>query len=520
MKIRGFNDHETGWAFTCQVQDNDPNRTVEGGLVLNNVTHQGHRFADEIRVIGFWLEWEEKRYAQGTQIAEPILESRVLKSKFYTLSSDYFDISEIQVLRPAESKTSPWGLEWETFRKSDSALGFGHFPFYFGLEVKYTSKADIFDGIPNFDKKGLEIRQTHMFSKYSSMPPHEPTGGLTAARLHPMMTLEWINSQLLGQHDVRKSILKSLRFDYLFRPNLDGHYDLSVNRTLARLGNHAGIFKDEEKPNFIRALEAVNQGIRPASGVVFSAVEKPIVLEICAKGLLNGTHKFLFDGKSVLGWDNIHIWGARQGVYPTSPGSFHCLHLHWRWGPAVSGAKFGQEPQFNIGGFAKVWEANGLSKIGKIGNGIALVDPYVWNQTIFFAIVKNGRGTSGALPQTVGEFISLTDEKFEKQFIKNKSEGPAIISDNPVAHGEELLLWFSIKVSREKIIESIITNDDGEHTITSKNEISSMNGAIFVHGIFFPHEAEGKSKEVGSKLPLYWPTKREQILLKRQWERY
>jgi hypothetical protein len=67
--------------INCQVDDAGGSMPVDGGLVMNDITHQGHRFADEVCVIGFWIEWQEKHYDPAQPLGKPF--SVETKSAFY-----------------------------------------------------------------------------------------------------------------------------------------------------------------------------------------------------------------------------------------------------------------------------------------------------------------------------------------------------------------------------------------------------------------------------------------------------
>jgi hypothetical protein len=202
---------------------------------------------------------------------------------------------------------------------------------------------------------------------------------------------------------------------------------------------------------------------------IFEALEKPLVLEIIAPGLVNGLP--VFEAKDLAGkpvtlrcWDNVHLWGSRGPGAPliSAPGAFHCAHMHWRWGAAAKPA--GQDKRFNPG----IWPDR-LRSQGKV-NGMwgPLVDPAIWIQTIRIAVTKNDPRLD---PDRVGPGGTSTKD-WSAAFMPGLRPVPEDISQ-----GEDIVLWYSAEIHRELTY-------DGE------TFQSASGGTVFIHGIFFAHDAE------------------------------
>lgn len=519
--------------LNCQVKDSAPNSPVDGGLIMNNITHQGHRFADEVRVIGFWLEWKERTYPVGQPNAKPV--KIEIKSEFFTLSREFFDMSDIEEMFPSAEKAKIWGQEWDAFRKSGSALGFGHFPFYFGLRVVCRSKPGIFAHIPNLDKGGLEVKQTTLFSKYANMPPHEPSGGLTAARFHPMTTTKFADNAVYDAQAVVRSEVISIRYDYYLHLNLDRNHDVVKNFGMEQLGNQAGVFKDRDEYFYASLGELIGTGIGTirdgfsAAPVVFKGAEKPLVLEICSMGLSSGMP---FDlekqkGERLYFWDNIHWWGTRSASYPSTPGAFHAVHLHWRWGGAISVAPYGFEPQFSKSGVPQNWLKNprNFGGNGPVPLTGALLDPKCWIQSLFFAVVIHESSNRILRDYLFGE---VTDEAKQGILQLLSLVSPKQVTNLSGTTGENLALVLSLRVSKNHLYPEFYekTRDLGIvesiHRFPQVLVESGISGTIFVHGIFFAHESEVNSyfPPSGDLGKLYIGNSSEEIRETSSWERY
>lgn len=192
---------------------------------------------------------------------------------------------------------------------------------------------------------------------------------------------------------------------------------------------------------------------------------------------------FYNDGeqKSYKTWDNIHWWGGYKDTHiPSAPGAFHALHLHWRWGGAVKGGMlpptpdYGKEPQFVDSGIPLA-----IQKDKRYLNFLGpLVHPDCWIQSVRFAIVKHK------------ENDNTTTKEFRDKFA-SKFNNPALIKD-----GKDIMLWYSVELNKELILPAYTTEDisrpigNTRVTVPEKKLSSSLNGTVFIHGLYFAHEKE------------------------------
>ena len=162
-----------------------------------------------------------------------------------------------------------------------------------------------------------------------------------------------------------------------------------------------------------------------------------LIIPLVAEVLTEGLQPF----KQINLWDNIHWWGAKLGIYPTTPGAFHAGHMHWRWGTAATEAS--PQPQFNLSGIPSTLLNHEFNRgIGEKFRMGALVDPNCWIQTIRFAIVLK----ASIAPSSIENGTLLREfskQNFEDLFITPTTMFPQRISTRPEQHGENLVLWLS-----------------------------------------------------------------------------
>ena len=244
---------ETSWTFECLTDSSG--KPPEGGLVLQEVRHDGHNFAKDIRTIGLWI------YMEDVDRSGKVLQN---KKKFRILaSSNNFTVSPIRTLKPKPIDLgSPVGKTlWDYLKEADTAMYFadyfkdpgGNYVAY-GVAAKYQAPQLLADlGIDNCEYSGLSVEQIFLFSRYASEPRHEPTGGLMAARFHPLIRYEF---ELNKNCDKRKSHtrISSIRFDFRLHLFLDNHYEhqefnvpqLREIPNVPGFGNQAGLFADKD----------------------------------------------------------------------------------------------------------------------------------------------------------------------------------------------------------------------------------------------------------------------------------
>jgi hypothetical protein len=478
-------DPETLWSFNFEEQNN------KGGIVIKNVVHDSYNFAKDIRVIGFWMEIETVEES-GNATTE---------SQFFSLSAEYFSASKIQVLKPNAVVHPLDEHTFEFLRARDDCLGFSIYfgansnAFGCGLRADYKSVDKLFSKWPNCDVSRLTISQLFLFSRYGNSPAHEPSGNLPAARFHPMISYTFTPNDKVDRR-VKYCRIASIRFDYRMHLYLDPFKEKD-SRADPR-GNQVGLFRDSDE--HVGVGTVIGKGWwrlsadKGVSRAVFKAAEKPAVLEVIVPGLHAG-FPFIQKGKErVMAWDNVHWWGAREGEdLPSTPGGFHVAHLHWRWGAAVAGSDRGNEPQF--GG-----PSAGASKHPAYGSAWGpLVDSRAWIQTIFAAAVKYDSKLDPSLAGV--ELQNLSRSTFNDLFVAR----PQV----DIYKGDDLVLWFSIKVHRE--------SQPFPGTAPSVQDV--RQGTVFLHGLFFAHEAESSSKSTGYTGPLHWPKDPDAIRKDKIWVR-
>lgn len=479
-----YNGSGLGWTFDAELDD-ATGEPAPPGLALRHIRHDGHNFAHDIRLIGVWLTLEN---------IEPSGKVISTEKKFVEVSAPTFQVSPVRTIDPKAPTSvyqSPISKTFDYLKSGKSGLSFSDYFEDGGNYVAYGLGADfaapaLFANlqIDNCDQAGLSIEQTLLFSRYGNNPPHEPSGGLTAARCHPMVAYK-----LTPNHtcDFRKAFVRiaSLRFDFRLHLYLDTYLK---DKTASGLynDNQAGLFADSDKGTLRGGLSvglgAAGSGRlgHAVSKAAFYAIEKPLVREVVAPGLIQGQATgSLPNQKDVVCWDNVHWWGAKApGRYMVStPGAFHAAHVHWRWGE-----------------FLKSWAGRiQTAAWRRFQPGDALVDPRIHQQDLFVAITKY----KAALDPTRVPLRNLTAENWADLFHKNNSPSPDRIKD-----GGDLVLWYSCEVHRSE-----------SHP--------SAEGAVFLHGIFFAHNREpyDLSLSVGSRLPLYWPREESEVEKAKQWFR-
>jgi len=475
-------DKLTGWTF--ETPSDASGKPQAGGLVLQNVRHQGHNLARDIRVVGVWIE-VEKVDASGnvTSTAAPIL--RTLDA------ASGFTVSAIKKLEPVPIVNHPnWKEQFEWLKDFDDALNFADYiqdpqGTYSGYGVSATYDAPGLMsqvGYSDCEYAGVSLEQVYLFSRYSDDPPHEPFGFLSGARCHPLVRYEFLKNPAFDPSKPHSRVA-SIRFDYRLHYYVDSDYQTTnAPQNRSGLRNQAGLFADHDSFG-VHVRVTTNS---------FSSAEKPVVLEATVPALVMGYSDSSGLGLDrldrlykVLCWDNIHWWGLRAtpDTYISAPGAFHCAHMHWRWGSVLG--IFGGEVANYMGGVVDAGP--------HFTPGTPLVDPFIPLQTIRLAITRNDRRFD---PEHT-RLADLSDSDWESMFETQNSPSPQSIKG-----GGDIVLWYSARVHRSF---SVVR--------------SGPAGTVFLHGLFFAHDAELKVITAGSTSAEYIGRSEKTILNDKKWFR-
>ncbi|HEY7577118.1 MAG TPA: hypothetical protein VH855_05940 [Acetobacteraceae bacterium] len=509
-----LSDPATGWSFDC-LTDTAGN-PLPGGIVLQNVKHDQHNLARDVRVIGFWLTIET---------VDPPNTIASTASQFHLLDATNFTVSAVRILTPAPVTAPGGGGTFQYLKEADTALYFsGYFKDSGGNSIAYgvASKFDapnLLSGQTNCEFAGLTVEQIFLFSRYGNSPKHEPSGGLSAARLHPMVRYAFAAN---GSFDAtkRSTRIASIRFDYRLNLVVDRHYDVATNAGLQQLGNQAGLFADSDTAlgTVVTSIGSTIWNLSTSAGLSsgsFDAVEKPLVLEVMGPGLAKGFPTFATSTAggqqiNVRCWDNIHWWGARGAGQPiiSAPGAFHAAHIHWRWGGAARAARVGGSQTFN----PQTWPKGIPMSPAQQGMWGPLVDPGIWMQSIRVAVTKNDARLDpmrGAAPTNLS-----------KSDWKTLFTGLRPVPDD-ISAGDDLVLWYSTEVHRE--VTTLPSSAQGSPPFflppPAQTFRAATSGTVFIHGLFFAHDAEKTGFTVGSTAPAYAPRSEATIRSGKSWFR-
>jgi hypothetical protein len=477
-------DQLTGWSF--ETPTDSSGNPPSGGLVMQQMRHQGHNFARDIRMIGLWIEVEHvDDSGKVTTVDNPVL--RILDPAFG------FTPSAIQKLEPVPIVNHPgWKEKFEWLKDFDDALNFSDYiqdpqGTYSGYGVKVVYDApDLMHilGHDDCEHSGLTIEQVTLFSRYSDEPAHEPFGLVAGARCHPLVRYEFKKNQNVNLSRAHSRIA-SIRFDFRLHLYLDSDYQ-TTNAPQNRTGtkNQAGVFADHDSPGVHRRITTLS----------FAMAEKPVVLEMSAPGLVMGYHSSgnlvgkLDPLHDIDCWDNLHWWGLRaaKNTYISAPGAFHAAHMHWRWGSVLGLASGDLAPYMGS-----------LIDTGQHFNpGVPLVDPAIPLQTIRLAVTQN----KGRFSLDKNPIYNLTEMDWESLFETNNNPPPQKIED-----GDDIVLWYSTRVHT--------------HLPFMPNLKSNLSGTVFLHGMFFPHDPEDDFVTVGSTSAEHFDRSESQIIKANKWFR-
>lgn len=407
---------------------------ILGGLVLRNVRHDRYHLARDIRTARIWVD--------TTPPSRPSTNGRDWRGG-KNLQSYILNSEEL----PASGGVSILGTNASETRHPRPPFAAYETPY--GLEASFRSSVDYLSG--SLNQVPISVTQRYLFGEYGKNPAHEPGAVLQAARLFPLLRFEF---PPVADRSVPYPAY--FRADFRIDVDLDNITESEIKRNALgpdKTMNKAGVFRDYDELMglFGAGVSAVKGHTVPNSilSTLFAFYEKPISAEIASWGLARvGELPGVAYNET---WDNVHIWPARRGV--SSPGAFHALHCHWRWGavagdPSPSGAGSGEipaagQPQFKGLGWTK-------------SSGGPLIDSSLPLQNLRFAIA-DAADTESDPNASEQDFASL----FTKRF--------------PRAHraGSNVALWLSFEVMRG--MEHV-----GE----------TWGGWLFINGLYFAHNVD------------------------------
>jgi hypothetical protein len=463
-----------GWTF-------DYTMLAKGGLVLNNVRHDGYNLARDIRVVGIWINPEETGAYQFKSLA-------LGTDDFANLTSDpshpvfnpsYLRYTGFNAPSPFDVYTKP-GLHQAA-----------------GVQAIYKSNTRVFGDDTDSDDDYLVIDQSFIFTKYGKNPAHEPGGILEAARVFPLLKFSYGGKKI-------KSIRVDYRFDIALDLLSDPFLNTDVMKILPRVQGKEWLIKHltEERPmlaGVFRDQDELLTGVKTED--VFYAGEKPVLRELVAYGLKKGipgerltphtvdggvpgapvakeTTNEIADGDKST-WDNIHMWSNyRLGnsylkKQPSAPGAFHALHCHWRWPYYTGYPSLLDRIIAFFGNALKTWDVSfnsfgekqfqGVSLSGHIGG--PLLDHKIPTQTIHFAITLSK--PKDKTNKWDADQVQTT-QKFEELFFDPETEHQTDPTD--ISRGEHVVTWISVKVERD--------------------DEKKFEGTVLAHGLYFAHNVE------------------------------
>lgn len=382
-----------------------------GGLVLQDVRQRQYLLAHDIRVMRIWVGSITAKNSIRTSFAlgSPALPIKLVEGiKFPTQQG---------LIAPF----IPPGIESATYETVDPVLG-----------AKTNSQK-------------LAIDQVYLFTHYSKDPPHEPAGIINAARLYPLLSFRY------PQSDRNTRPINYIRVDYRLAIGLERFLDPARNVSVkpnTEFWNKTGLFRDGE--TLKKAL--------PNMTDIYEAVEKPVRWEVLGQGLDWGGTKSQ--------WDNIHQWPGDE--LPETPGASHAAHIHWRWGTPATERTYLLPPK----------KEAGPQFSGFRGPGSSLVDPRIPDQRLRFAITTFNPSSSSS-PRSWAADSKGSTARFADLFLQGRGgKGPQDIASGG---GTNLVIWISIEARR-------------------KPSQDPWEGTFFAHGLFFAHDLEPVGLKVGRKL--------------------
>jgi hypothetical protein len=141
-----------------------------------------------------------------------------------------------------------------------------------------------------------------------------------------------------------------------------------------------------------------------------------------------------------------------------------------------------------------------------------LVDPGIWMQSIRVAVTKNDARLD---PMRGAALASLSKSDWKTLFTSFR---PA---PDDISAGDDLVLWYSTEVHRE--VTTLPSSLQGSPPFfqppPAQTFRAATSGTVFIHGLFFAHDAEKTGLTVGSTSPAYEPRSAATIRSGKSWFR-
>lgn len=430
-----WRDDETGWRA-------QGNRSPKVGYYLEDIVHDGHYFADSIRI------------------------ERVAVAGFSTTSSKYrrdqlssyqvFGLGDcVEVRAPTLSK----------LKGRSDPLG------YYSPKLRISAGYEM-TSLLGEDDQSIELDTSWLFTPYNKDPSHEPGGIISAARVYPTLTFRI--------PEVRH---KKRRDEYRRATAVQVIYRLNFKLEDRGSGNQCGLFADLENLDPVSGMKtAATRHLQPGS-FTFVQAEKPVMFDVVGRGIHHG--KPLHWSMNLAGWDNIHQWShpvekkfdrtewLEKGVeeQPPTPGLPYGAHLHWRWGAgAVAGGR-GLPGGKQYEGFA--------------GPGTPLIDHRIRDQTIEFAIVDRDGWFSDRQEEKLLKAIDQDPVSYLFTDFSNVWEYLTLPPETLMPTGD-LVIWLSLTAWSPSFTADL--PDYHRSGGSADSVLSEFGGTFFPHGIFFPHQ--------------------------------
>jgi hypothetical protein len=433
----------TGWALTGVVDK-------KAGFGLEDITHDGHWFADSISVERIAVaSFSDLDYRRPRDNAE---------------NYHVFGLGNCKVLSAPSVVDLPTG--------TTDPLG------YYAPRVKLAATYRMPDLLKEKGQQ-IDLELAYLLTPYNKDPSHEPGGVLSAARLYPTLTFNIPST-------ARKE--KSSRMRY--PTAVQAVFRINMRFEDRGVGNQCAIFVDNEElgPLGVGLSGLWGKG-RPGE-FIFKRAEKPVLYEVCGRGVRHGSH-FGWSSKEP-GWDNIHQWShpSAPGLdspndgfknQPLTPGLPYGGHMHWRWGLSATTGR-------------AVILPGGKQYAGPGGPGKPLIDARIYNQNIEFAIVDGSEplgDKADLLDRLDRDPVSFLFRDFSNvwQDIRPVPEllmpsANLVIWVTVIAWGPG---WNGTQIDYEEFFGGSGLPADVERP-APKYYTREWGGTLFAHGLFFPHD--------------------------------